>query len=134
MKHIKIVPENRDQIVAALAAVNGKATAHTFVHFAQIMAVAEYAQKTVMALLGSKKTMVGALVLSTSSEQTAKSYKYQRQGTAITLVYKTTGWHISCIKVASLYCNQGGDRQIVLTPAQSDKATADFSKKWVVAR
>ena len=132
MKAIKICEANKLAIEAALHDVNGKATAHTYNSYHGVEVEAMYADKAIMSLVGSKKVMVGAILLTTSGDSVASAYEYQREGTALTLVYKTSGWHLTAIVCVALYKN-GGRRGIVLTKAQSDKAKADYAKRWSVA-
>jgi hypothetical protein len=131
MKPIKICKENLAEIVAALAAVNGRATAHAYTSFEDVEGEAEYAEKTIARLVGNKKVMVGAKLLTTSGDSVANAYKNKRQGTALALAYKTTGWHLISASTVTLY-KEGGRRQVMLTKEQSDKAKADFAKQWAV--
>jgi len=133
MKPIKISEANKAAIVAELARVNGKAFAHAYATYAEVANEADYADKKILGLVGSKKVMVGAKLQTTSGDTMPGAYKYSRIGTTLVLVYKSSGWHLESVGTAHLY-KEGGRREIVLTTAQSDKAKADYAKQWSVVQ
>ncbi len=131
MKSIAIKIENRTAIEAALKLINGKAVSHTFTTYAEVAKEAANAEAKVLKLVGSKNLAVGASVRATSGDSVPNAYKYTRVGTSVTLVRKSSGWHLAGVSTQALY-KEGGKRIITLTVAQSDKAKADFAKQWHV--
>ncbi len=125
MKPIRITEQNRAAIVAALANVNGKATAHTFTTYQQIEQIAAAAEKQLIGLVGSQKAAVGARFEATSGDKVANAYKYARIGTRVKLERRATGWFLIDAMEWMLYQN-GGDRRLTLTAAQDARAVELF--------
>jgi hypothetical protein len=133
MKPIKITEKNSAAIVAALAAVNGKATAHAWTTFGDIDYLARVAEVKLLDLVGSQKAAVGASFRATSGSKVANSYKYSRSGTAVTLERRSTGWFLVHAAEQTLYPNTGGDRRLVLTQAQDAKAVEVLRSTYMIS-
>jgi hypothetical protein len=133
MKAVKITDKNADAIVAALAAVNGKATAHAWTYFGEIDYLARVAEKQLLDLIGSQKAAVGAAFRATSGSKVANAYKYTRSGTAVTLERRSTGWFLVHAAEETLYPNTGGDRRLILTQAQDAKAVEVLRSTYTIA-
>jgi hypothetical protein len=131
-KQIKISEANRDAIETALKAVNGKATAHTFVLFHEIESLAKAAEKETLRLL-AKGEAPGAIFTAVSGEETARSYSYARTATYVELLRRSAGWYLSAVAGCGVYC-AGGCSNLVLTAAQDAQAVARFRKRYTVAR
>ena len=133
MKAVKITEKNSAAIVAALAAVNGKATAHSFTMFGDIDYLARVAEKQLLDLVGSQKAAVGAAFRATSGSKVANSYKYARSGTLVALERRSTGWFLVHAAEQTLYPNTGGARRLVLTQAQDAKAVEVLRSTYTIA-
>lgn len=133
MKAIKITDKNSAAICAALAAVNGKATEHTWTTFGDIDYLAKVAERQLVDLVGSEKAAVGARYKATSGNKVAKAYKYTRAGTAIILERRSTGWFLVDAVFVTLYPNTGGARVLTLTPDQDAKAIEVLRSSYLVA-
>jgi hypothetical protein len=133
MKAIKITEKNSAAIVAALAAVNGKAGAHAFTTFGDIDYLARLAEVRLLDLVESQKAAVGAGFRATSGSKVAHAYKYSRSGTAVTLERRSIGWFLVHAAEQTLYPNTGGDRRLVLTQAQDAKAVEVLRSTYTIA-
>ena len=133
MKPIRICEENRAAIEALLKEVNGKATTHTYTEYGEILYLADRAENAVASLL-LKKDFVGAQWFEISGAHVANAYKYARQGTAVTLVRKSGGWHLIEARAAKLFVSGGGKGRLYLTEAQSEAAQKELAKRFTVMR
>jgi hypothetical protein len=131
MKPIRITEKNKVAIVAALAAVNGKATAHAWTTYADIEYLSMVAEKQVIDLLGSQKAAVGAKLQATSGGKVANAYKYSRSGTWVRIERRSTGWFLVSVDHATLY-SSGGSRQLTLTAEQDRRAIEVLRAKYTV--
>lgn len=131
-KAIKITKGNAVEIQAALRAVNGKATAHTFTSYEEIAAMAESAEKRVLELLG-KKDAVGAKWAATSGDKVSSSYKHARIGTHVVLARRSTGWFLTNVIPATLFAEGGWPGKITLTEQQAELAIKRFQKGFHIA-
>ena len=136
MKPIKIVNTNALAIQAALDAVRGRATEHTHSGAVEIVAIADTAEKTVIALVGSKKTAIGAKVFDTSGLAVSNAYSrkaYARVATAIEIERRSTAWYLTDI-VKTEIGQHGGNRRILLTGEQDALAVAKLRSGYLVRR
>ena len=93
---IKITEKNRAKIEAALAAVNGKARAHTIDDYDQVQ---DIALATEVKLFGvAQKERIGTEVLYTKSGPHAAAYKFNTISTRIALYRGSTGWFLTGVK------------------------------------
>ena len=135
MKAIKIDTANAAAIEAALKAANGRATAHSYISFREIQSIAGAAEAKVVALVGSKKCAVGALVRSTSGDAVSNAYAKKtsrRAATNVTLERRSTGWFLIYVMGTEVWQKGGGSDALMLTPKQGDLAVALFKTQFGV--
>lgn len=130
-KKIKINIDNAQAINAALLAVNGKATAHTYCNAEDVIELAEKAEAEVIGLVGSKKGAVGAHVVFVSGLRVSNGYNYSREATTIAMERKSTGWFLIDIARENIY-PEGGYSKIFLTENQHQLAIGVLLKKYSV--
>lgn len=131
MKPIKITLANRAAIIAALDAVNGKATTHTC-RVDSIIGLAERSEKWVINLLGSKKTAVGAKVYYRSGSALPNAYKYSRRVTSVYIERKSRNWWLYSLVADDAWRDAGGS-QLILNKTQDVIAKAKFSSQYRVS-
>lgn len=120
MSALKITAENTQAIESALKAANGKASAHAFTSFDDVLCVSEQAEKSLEKLGVPASKRAGAKFYALSGEKVANSYDYRRAGTALNLIRKTAGWYLVSAKSVQLFSNQGGKRSLSVTAAQDE--------------
>lgn len=125
-KAIKIEKENLNAIQAALDAVNGKATSHTLHNASSILTMVEKQEECAANLIG-KSNLSGAKYIYQSGFEVAKSFKYKRRGTQLTLERKSQSWFLTSVELIDLY-QQGGKSQLMLTETQAQLAIKRFVK------
>lgn len=131
---VKIEEKNASAIEAALKAVNGRATAHAYTDYAEIAALADESEKEVLALVGSRKAAVGAVVESTSGGKVPNAYAKiarNRVGTTVKIERFATGWFLTGVKSATIYQSGGSDR-LTLTEAQDAEAVKRLRSQYLV--
>jgi hypothetical protein len=133
MKATRITEQNQSAIVAILAAVNGKSTAHTFTTYSEIEQIAAQAEKQVIDLVGSQKAAVGARLKATSGEKVPNAYKYSRDGTQVTIERRASGWFLVDARHATLYSSGGGASKLTLTAEQDARAIEVLRSKYILA-
>jgi hypothetical protein len=134
MKAIKIDKANEAKIDALMADVKGRANEHTHRDAAAIIAIAESAEKEVVALVGSKKNAVGATVSDVSGSAVANAYNRKarfRVATAATLYRSASGWFLTALYKTEIG-QHGGTRLITLTEAQDALAVASCRARYRV--
>jgi hypothetical protein len=119
-------------ITAALAEVNGKATAHTYTHAHQVAKIAEEAEAELEALGIPKKHRAGARYAAQSGSQLPKAYKHGAITTGVTLTRNSTGWTVASVSQITLYPGQSPQPILILTAAQDAIAVANFRSKYSV--
>lgn len=132
MKAIKIDIKNAATIEAALAAVNGRAEAHTYTTFYEVADVAAKAEAALENLL-LKGDRPGARWSKTSGSKVANSYKNSRLATTVVLERKTAGWYLVEVHSVSVMESGGGKGRLTLTQAQDAAAKALLQKQYRVA-
>lgn len=131
-KTIAITPANAAAIEAALAAVNGRASAHAFTSFEEVADLAASAEEAIADLNIPKTARAGAVWYQTSGAAVANAYKGTRQGTSVKLVRRTSGWHLEAAASATLYKEGGGAGRLHLTPTQRNEAVRRFEAGFSV--
>jgi len=134
MKPIRITPDNAIHIEAALIAVNGKATAHTFTSYSEIEALAKRAEEALLTLVGAKKRAPGAVYPATSGAPVSNGYDKMTHSRIATVVYLKRGsdaWFLIGAKATQVYKEGGGKSVLRLTQAQADHAVATFKSQFV---
>ena len=130
MKPIKLT--NPDAVREALQAVNGLAEAHAFTTAAGLASVAAWADARLQGWGLTKVARRGAQVWATSSSPVPRTYRHGRHTTTVCLLLRPTGWFLTYAARSFCHPNQGGDRVVHLTQAQSDIAQAQFRLQYRV--
>lgn len=130
---IKICEKNIAKISAALAAANGKSTAHTYANYADIEKLVERATEYENGFLRyiPKKNRAGIKIDFISGDGVARTYKYSRTATAVTLLRGAVGWFLTGVQQTTIY-EAGGDETVQLTQYQSDCLHATLSSRYTV--
>jgi hypothetical protein len=128
---IKITIENKDKIEDALKMVNGKSYAHSYTSFNEMLGVVEEANKRTSSLGLKKSVLKGCQFISTSGKETAKSYKYSRLATKVTIERGASEWFLVAIAKTTVYPS-GGNSTLFLTKKQHDWLLLDQQKKYSV--
>ena len=128
MKSIKIT--DTAAITAALAEVNGKATAHTYTHAHQVAAIAEEAEAELEALSIPKKHRAGARYAAQSGSRLANAYKHGAITTGVTLTRNSTGWRVEKISQVTLYPGQSPRPILAISAAQDAIAVSHFRMRY----
>jgi len=131
--NIKISKANEPRIVAALANVNGRATAHT-ASCADIFRAAEDAEQKLASLGLTKAQRAGARCVFASGGTVPQSYKYKRVVNRVTLVRSTSGWSLAEIVLCEVWPSTRGGITISLTPAQDALAIVKLRDGYAVQK
>lgn len=132
MEPIKITYANIPALDAALAKVNGNATAHTATGN-DIYLLECWADNQLKDLLGNKKHMPCAMARYRSGSALPNAYKYSRKVTQITIYRKAKDWWLTNAVLVDARGDAGAMR-VVLTEAQDAIAKAKFSKQYEVSK
>ena len=132
MKPIKITYENIPALDAALAKVNGNATAHTATG-TDVYLLESWADNKLLDLLGNKKDMPCAVARFRSGSALPNAYKFSRKVTRITIYRKSKDWYLVSAVLDDVR-NDAGVMHVVLTEAQDAIAKAKFSKQYEVSK
>lgn len=128
MKQIKIVESNAAAIEAVLDEVNGRATAHTYTHFSDILELATNAEAKLERLKIKVKSRVGAILTSESGDSVPNCYKGSRKTTFVRIDRRSTGWFLSSVQSSSSY-QEAGSTRLHLTQAQATDAMNGFQDR-----
>jgi hypothetical protein len=131
---IKIDEQNREAINAALAAANGKATAHTFTTASEVIAAANDAEAQIAALGISKNERAGATARASSGGKLPNAYKYSRVTTRITITRGASAWFLTELTTADTWDKSAGGTYVTVTAAQDAIAIAKFRASYSVAK
>ncbi len=132
MNPIKITYANIPALDAALANVNGNATAHTTVGI-DIYHFVSWADNKLINLLGNKKDMAKAMAKFRSGSALPNAYKYSRKVNEVTIYRKAKDWWLTNVVLVDAWGDAGAMR-VVLTEAQDAIAKAKFSKQYEVSK
>ena len=136
MKAIKITPANAKAIEAALAAVNGRATTHTFTSFGEVQSMAAIAESKLNALSIPKAMRKNAVWSETSGAAVTNAYAKKsstRAANWVRLERRSADWFLTNVGKTEVYKEGGGPGRLTLTKEQAAKAVAEFSKQFAVA-
>lgn len=133
MKPIKINDANIPALTEALAAVNGKATAHTLCSGAFILSIVAKYEKKALSLLGAKKHLQGTQVVYVSGGEMPKAYKYSRVATSILLERRSSDWYLVNVESTTLW-NSAGPEYIKFTEEQDAAAVAHLRREYTVIK
>lgn len=135
MKAIKINIENAAAITAALKAVNGKAEAHAYTSYYEIVELTANADAE-LARIGLPRSMhTGAEYRALSGEKVSGTYAKKartRAATRVCLERRSTGWFLTSIQAAEVW-QEGGNQRLVITTEQQTEALRRFSASLFVA-
>lgn len=115
-----------DNSAATLAAVNGKADAHTY-RQRDLQRVAERAEAQLEQLGIPKAERPGAYMRCVSGGSVPSAYKYSRKLTSACLTRTSGGWWLTDCKLIDHF---DGWECLYLTPAQDDTAVAVLRKGY----
>ena len=131
---IKINDQNRAAISTALAAANGKATAHTFTNPTDIIAAAADAEAQLAQLGIQKNERSGAKARASSGSKLPNAYKYRRITTRITITRGSSAWFLTEITTAETWDKSAGGTYLEVTSAQDAIAIAKFRSSYSMQR
>lgn len=132
--NIKINEANQVAVEVALHAVNGKSRAHTYTKLAEIARLAERAEVALVELGLPYKLRTGAAWSETSGDEVANAYNSRRDGTAVRLERRSTGWVLVSATKVTLYKEGGGKGRLSLTQAQADEVTRRFQSQFHIIK
>lgn len=133
MKPILIAEKNADSIAAALREVNGTATAHTYCDFSEIAGIAAEAEREALALLGTKKNIIGVRWAETSGGRVPNAYdrrSHTRAATRVTLERRPSGWVLTDIRKATIFKAGGGPGILFLEDKHEAAAIHELQKRY----
>ena len=134
MKAIKITADNAAAIEAALSAVNGNATKHTYGIADKILELARVAERDLFNLLERKADMKGTVLTATSGGGSMpNSYKYSRTVTHVKMERRSADWWLVAVESGSLFPNQHGGTHMTLTKEQDARAIEVLRKQYSIA-
>jgi len=129
-KQIRIDPANANSIEAALKAVNGKATAHTYTAYAEIKNLADFGERRLERMEVPKSGRAGASVTGVSGDKMPNAYKHARQATVARVERRSAGWYLAHVGEATLWPQQGGGLRLSLTATQDADAVRRFRSTY----
>lgn len=130
---MKINIADTDAVRAALAAVNGRATAHAYTLPSQIAAVVDYAEGTLARLAVPKAARKGARYMSQSSGNLPNAYKYAARGTVVTLARGASAWFLVDVAACDIWPGKAPIQRLTLTQDQDAIAIAAVRRQYGVA-
>jgi hypothetical protein len=133
MKPIKIIRENTDLIEAALADVNGRASAHAFTYFLEIEYIRDKLTEQLDRLHLPQALRAGAFMISMSGNDVPNKYKGTRVGTCVKVEHRSKDVYLTEISRVTLW-QQGGKDQLFLLPKQEDWILQNIRKQWTTVK
>jgi hypothetical protein len=129
MKPIRISPENGEKIIAALAAVNGRAQSFTVQNYSEVDRIMCRMEARLAPL--PKADRAGATATYTPAGPSANAYKYAAKSTLLRMERRATGWFLTGIEPTEVYPRAGERISVTISEAQRDeiarRAVADFA-------
>jgi hypothetical protein len=129
MKPIQIALENDAALVAALAAVNGWATAFTVTQACEVHQAAADAEKRLETL--PKASRAGARAEYVPGGPAARAYKYAPASTRIRMERRASGWYLTGVIRTEVYPGTPARLDVAVTQTQADdiarRAVAGFT-------
>lgn len=129
---IEIKIENKLEIERFLVKVNGRAKKYAFTTANEIIQLSRDAESELESLGLVKSNRKGAKYWAESAWPVAKSYKYKRIGTNVTLVRKKDCWVLSHAVTYDFDPTQGGKTKVFVTKNQADYLVRKFSKRYTI--
>jgi hypothetical protein len=130
---MKINLKDTDAVQAALDAVNGRATAHTYNTPYFVHVVAREAERELARFNVPKAARKGARYVSQSSGNLPKAYKYTAIGTTVTLERGASAWFLVDVAACDIRPGAAPFYRLTLTPDQDAAAVAALRKAYRVA-
>ena len=130
---IKICATNSEKIRALLKGINGKANEHTINDPEDIWRYVSQANQQLRNLTLMGRNQQGAKFFVVSGDSVAKSYKYKRKVTCLTLYRGKDDWFITGVSSALLYPDNDGYSKLQITVLQKDKASKGLFKGVLVS-
>ena len=134
MKAIKITDDNKNAIIAALAEVNGKATAHVFTGYHQIAKIRDFGETELERLSIPQSKRAGAKVVRQSGEILPMAYKSAAQSTLVHIERRSSAWYLVNVERSPLYPRSKPKRNLILTADQDGRAVEALRRNYAVAR
>lgn len=128
---IKVNNVNAMRLAAALNGANGKAHKHT-ASLADILALANRAERSLMAAGISGRARAGAEVIWHAAGPVAKAYGYKMTRTCVTLTRGTCDWFLTEVKRVGVYPQQSERYRISISTAQRDRIVATALRSFEV--
>jgi len=129
---IKICEETAAKIVAALHAVNGRATAHVATGLADLIAAREYGENALATISLPKSERRGAVYVYQSGEVLPAAYKYAAATTTVFIERGGADWFLTRAIASALQPRQRPQRALRLTPYQDNFAVAVLRRAYNV--
>lgn len=131
-RQLRIKPENATAIVAALAAANGRATAHTVQTFPELEGLAKQAERRLEQVLPFEKDRPGAELTYRGEGAWAKAYGRAMTVSHIRLRRVRGAWVLLTAQTADAYPKQPAKLELMLTSEQAARAHALFARAFRV--
>jgi len=131
MKPIKITTDSAE-IAAFLLAVNGRATAHTYITAAHMVECATHAEARLEALGIPKALRAGAESIQQSGDKLPNAYKYCATTTVVTLRRHSAGWYLVAAVRSDLWPRHRPMSVLRLTSEQDAHAVRVLRRRYFV--
>lgn len=132
---LRITEKNAALIEAALAAVNGRATAHACTDYGEVLWASMMAAKEAEDIMGTKRGTVGAVAVYVSGDAVTNAYAHKafsRPATRLTLERRPSGWFLVHVEKADIR-QSGGGLSLTLTAEQDAEAVRRLRERYNVA-
>tara|TARA_R110000803_G_scaffold3237_6_gene11049 strand:+ start:618 stop:1160 length:543 start_codon:yes stop_codon:yes gene_type:complete len=130
---MKINLKNTDKLEAALANVNGRATANTVTTAGEVARICEAVESDMLARGATKKALHGMVVRYIPAGPGAKAYKYCAITTEIRCARTASGWFLLNCARAEMHPTEKAIRAISL-PDAAKQQIVDHALRDTVAR
>ena len=121
----RITEANAAAIEAALKAINGRSTTHTYTTFTEIESLAAAAEAKLEALGLPKTQRAGAAWNETSGSAVSSSYAkkaFGRAATSVRLERRPSGWYLVGATATTIGASGGGKGRLILAAEQDAEA------------
>jgi len=133
MKPIKLLAANAPALAAALAAANGKATAHTYTSPMDLFSLANDAETQLDALKIKKADRRGARFYAMSGDRLPNAYKHAIRVSRVQIERRGAGWYLVALECAEIYPQGTRPHRLILTEQQDAAAIAALRASYVIA-
>ena len=130
-----VLDKNPEKLEAALSAVNGRATTHTWVarSLFSIERLAAEAEKQLHRLGVPKRERAGAKYVAQSGSRLPNAYHGTAVATTATLLRRSSHWYLVDYERYDLWPRHPPQRTLVLTADQDARAVANLRRGYAVA-